>query len=498
MRLTIFQKGLLLVSVPLAFELAFVSYLSSLLNSADQEIQREQHAKDVILHADTLRRDWTEAAFSATCYAYTKNPVLWFKYKTLLNEIDEEMGTMRKLCANNPLQRDVLEKIDRCNANSTQLLADIQTKRDPLTSLFPIAQLAASHHPFVIFRTHCDTIVDQEQSILDKSPAIRREQRKQIEQAMWGAIGFNVALTIFFTAYLARNITGRLQSVMINTRKMVKRQELLPEVGGSDEIAELDRTIHRTSEELAELEKFKRELTAMVTHELRTPLTSIQGVLTLLRVGALGEIPTLAQDKVQMAEANSQRLIRLINDLLDIEKMEAGKLEITPQANALAPIIDQSIGAVSDFAAQSNITIESDPCQAWVMADSERLVQVVINFLSNAIKYSEKGSVVTVSTRVEANSVELRVTDCGRGIPEDYRQKIFEKFEQVNAQDPRDRKGTGLGLAICKGIIEQHHGNIGVESEVGKGSSFWFTIPIAEEPRLESVSTSAPANVSRT
>lgn len=496
MRLTIFQKGLLLVSVPLAFEIAFVAYLSSLLHAADAELVREQHAKDVILHADKLRRNWTEAAFADTLYAFNQDPVLLAKYESVVNEINDDMIALRKLCASNASQMRVLESLDETNIYTARLLEAIQHEPNPLMALFPGKSVARGTHPFMVLRRLCDRIIAQEQAVLDQIPAIRQENRTHIHQALWGAIGFNVVLTIFFTAYLSRNITGRLRSVMANTHNMVNREKLLPEVGGTDEIAELDRSIHRTAHELNELETFKRELTAMVTHELRSPLTSIQGVLTLLRIGALGELPELARNKVQMAEANSQRLIRLINDLLDIEKMEAGKLQMTIQATSLQAIVDQSIGAVQDFATQNEVSIENAPVDAWVEADAERIVQVIINFLSNAIKYSNKGGIVTVTTSVE-KQVEVRVTDTGRGIPDEFREKIFDKFQQVDMNDARDRRGTGLGLSISKAIVEQHGGLIGVESEVGKGSSFWFTINIAEKPSQEAVSGGEPEKVSR-
>jgi len=274
---------------------------------------------------------------------------------------------------------------------------------------------------------------------------------------------------------------------MDNTHRMVKRGTLNPEVGGSDEIAELDRAIHQTSAELIELETFKRELTAMVTHELRTPLTSIQGILTLLRVGALGQLPDLAQAKVEVAEANSRRLIRLITELLDIEKMEAGKLELDPKPTELKQILTQSVEAVRDFATQYAVTIEVHDSNCMVTADAERVIQVVINLLSNAVKYSPRDSVVHVNVEPAGEAVEVRIVDKGRGIPPEFRDRIFDKFQQVDAKDARDKKGTGLGLAICKAIVEQHGGTIGVESELGHGSTFWFRLNLCAIPVVETV-----------
>ena len=487
LRLNIFQKGLLLVSVPLLFEIMFVAYLSNLLQQAEQQIEKEQHAKEVILHIDNIRTTWMQAGFAATAYAYVHNPMLWLRYENLLQAVDDEIYISKKLCRADAEQMIGLNEIEACSVDSRAILEHAQTTKDPLKALFPLQKMADSSHPMVRIATAADRIVRQEKKIADKSPALRAEKKNEIRIALWGAIGFNIVLTILSTAFLARNITGRLRFVMDNTHRMVKRGTLNPEVGGSDEIAELDRAIHQTSAELIELETFKRELTAMVTHELRTPLTSIQGILTLLRVGALGQLPDLAQAKVEVAEANSRRLIRLITELLDIEKMEAGKLELDPKPTELKQILTQSVEAVRDFATQYAVTIEVHDSNCMVTADAERVIQVVINLLSNAVKYSPRDSVVHVNVEPAGEAVEVRIVDKGRGIPPEFRDRIFDKFQQVDAKDARDKKGTGLGLAICKAIVEQHGGTIGVESELGHGSTFWFRLNLCAIPVVETV-----------
>ncbi len=224
------------------------------------------------------------------------------------------------------------------------------------------------------------------------------------------------------------------------------------------------------------LERMKKEFVATVSHELRTPLTSIRGSLSLLGSGVLGEIPPEAREAVEIAERNTVRLIGLINDILDLERIEAGKVEIHVEPLELATVFERSIEAVRGMADTMHVRLEVEPATARVDGDAERLVQVLVNLLSNAIKFSPRNEVVRVTSRSEPGFVEVRVADHGRGIPDSFKEAIFQRFQQVESSDSRQKGGSGLGLAICKAIVEQHGGTIGVESERGKGS-FHFRIP---------------------
>jgi PAS domain S-box-containing protein len=231
--------------------------------------------------------------------------------------------------------------------------------------------------------------------------------------------------------------------------------------------------------ERREVERLKKEFVATVSHELRTPLTSIRGSLTLLNVGALGTLPEKAKQVVSMAERNTLRLITLINDILDIEKLESGKLDMVFDTVSIKSVVERSLEAVKAFADQNGIRLEVQGTEGDVYADGDRLVQVIVNLVSNAVKFSPKGETVTIAVEHQQNWIEVKVVDHGRGIPAKYKNLLFQRFQQVEASDSRKKGGTGLGLAICKGIIEQHGGSIGVDSEEGKGSVFWFRIPPA-------------------
>ena len=233
--------------------------------------------------------------------------------------------------------------------------------------------------------------------------------------------------------------------------------------------------------ERREVERMKKEFVSTVSHELRTPLTSIRGSLTLLAVGAMGALPEQVKKVVSIAERNTIRLIGLINDILDIEKLEAGKLDMVFENSPLTNILERSEQAVSAFAANNGVTLDIQPTGLMVHADGDRLVQVIVNLVSNAVKFSPKGAAVTVaSEEIPGGMIEIRVIDRGRGIPESFKNRLFQRFQQVEASDAKKKGGTGLGLAICKGIVEQHGGSIGVESEEGRGSMFWFRVPKAQ------------------
>lgn len=227
------------------------------------------------------------------------------------------------------------------------------------------------------------------------------------------------------------------------------------------------------------MEKLKRDFVSTVSHELRTPLTSIRGSLTLLATGALGPMAEQAMRAVKIAERNCFRLINLINDLLDIEKLESGKMEMVFEQVSLQSVFDRAIECVRSFADQYGIEIKIKMDRDYnICADGDRLVQALVNLLSNACKYSPRDeSILLTAAEEDFHHVKIEVTDFGRGIPKDAITTIFERFQQVETADAKRKGGTGLGLAICKAIIERHNGTIEVESELGKGSTFRFKLP---------------------
>lgn len=246
----------------------------------------------------------------------------------------------------------------------------------------------------------------------------------------------------------------------------------------------------RDISEIKRIDRMKNEFISTVSHELRTPLTAISGALGIIVNGAAGAIPDTATKMLNIAHKNSLRLIHLVNDLLDMEKLAAGKMHFELKAQTIVPIIMQSIEANAAYAAQYNVqfVLENHVREDLrVNVDAQRLQQVLANFLSNAAKFSPPDSVIILSVEDIHNTVRVSVTDRGPGIPEEFRARIFQKFSQADSSDSRQKGGTGLGLAICKEIIERMGGKVGFISEPGNGSKFYFDLPCEEGARLNSV-----------
>lgn len=231
------------------------------------------------------------------------------------------------------------------------------------------------------------------------------------------------------------------------------------------------------------VERLKQEFMAMVSHDMRTPLTSILSVQTCLTGGVFGELPPKAGQKLTDATGNVNRLLTLINDLLDLDKLDDGNMPLLAEPVPIRTIVASSISAVEALAYAQNITIHFADCELAVQAEADRIVQVMVNLLSNAIKFSPSGSTISIDVRADAAASDaiIEVTDQGRGIPEAHISSVFERFKQVEKADGTKKKGTGLGLAICKLIVENHGGKLGVTSSEGKGSKFWFSLPLAQK-----------------
>jgi len=231
--------------------------------------------------------------------------------------------------------------------------------------------------------------------------------------------------------------------------------------------------------ELKRIDRMKSEFVSTVSHELRTPLTSIRGSLGLVWGGVTGELPEKAKALVGIAKNNCERLIRLINDILDSEKIESGKMRFEMQPVALDPLLEQVLAANEGFAAQHHVKLVLRPARrpVRVYVDSDRLIQVLTNLLSNAIKFSPAEGTVQVLLRSGAGRVRVEISDKGAGIPEEFRKHIFQKFSQADASDTRQRGGTGLGLNISKAILERMEGSIGFTTELNVGTTFFFELP---------------------
>jgi signal transduction histidine kinase len=237
-------------------------------------------------------------------------------------------------------------------------------------------------------------------------------------------------------------------------------------------------SLHDLSE-AKRIERMKDEFLATVSHELRTPLTSILGALALLTAGAGGLLPPAAAELVQVAKRNGDRLSRLIDDVLDLTKLEGNSMRLNVRATALSTLIEEAVTTNKSYAQGTDVRIEFERRgpSFQVQVDPDRFLQIMANLLSNAIKHSPKGAVVRVVLETDGNHMYVRVVDQGPGIDKDFKTKLFEKFSQADTSDRRALGGTGLGLYICRILVEKMNGKISAESGATGGSTFTVSLP---------------------
>ncbi len=245
-------------------------------------------------------------------------------------------------------------------------------------------------------------------------------------------------------------------------------------------------------------EQAKDIFVSVVSHELRTPLTAIQGALSLLRAQAPTQLPEKARALIEIAHGNTERLLRIINDILDMEKIKAGRLEYDFREVVLGPLLEEAVIANQAYAEQFDVSIALGPVPpVAVVADAGRITQAITNLLSNGIKASRRDGCVVLDTRVGKDSVRIAVTDSGAGIPPAMRERIFDDFLQLETASDREKPcGTGLGLGIARSIVLDHGGGIDFVSEVGRGTTFFIDLPLA--PAQESQADEGSSEVSET
>lgn len=424
---------------------------------------------------------WMMGIFAAvlgwTAYeAYQSNH--WHKFYLL--EIDRSHLMDRDLDMNfeQALRK---ERIETFNKWKKQL--SVQARVDAITQMLDALQQRNSHNFY-----------DRQKALRWVEKEYRQKAHQQVSYYERRAVYFG-AVSILIVAF------GLIMVFMFVNVKVVKPVHNLSKrmldflndrytyqftTPSFDEIGHLHATFNSLAqrvlhnmEELQRLDQAKSDFLSIASHELRTPLTSIKGSLSLLKSGVMGEMNSSSQDLLKIAESETDRLIRLINDLLDLAKIEAKNLPLHKDWVRLQDILKTTVDSLQGFAKQSQVELVTTEGPALeIFADSDRVQQVLTNLLSNAIKFSPTSGKVFVQVQFnEAQDVVIAVKDQGKGIDPQDQELIFQKFTQ--ATGPRNPlvKGTGLGLAIAKAIVEEHDGVIYVRSAIGQGSTFAFTLP---------------------
>lgn len=478
------QKSLILVLVPVVFEIVFVAALFLLLRQAEYEVWRETHSKAVVSETNDIWRLCYDSGVSLFTFAATKQAALGERYAQSERELLAHLRTLELLTNGHPKEEELFRKVDQRAQDARLALRNAQAAITDVSILDITARIRSLRKEFEGVAPKLIAALNElsayEKHIAETSPKEQERTRALVITFLALGILTSTILAFALARYFNKEAISRISNLVDNTRKLAEHQPLNKLMQGHDEIAQLDKTFHEMAAALEEAAKRKQELMSMVSHDLRSPLMSVEITLGNICTGVYGELPDKLNDPVTKSRRNTVRLIELINDLLDIEKLESGRLPMVFAQTKLSEIFDRAFDAVSANAESKSIDIDMKDLDISFTADPQRLVQVLVNLISNAIKFSPAKSTITVQAIAKQTDLEIHVIDQGRGIPSDKLEQVFQRFQQVEAEDAERGKGTGLGLPICKAIVESHNGKIGVESEVNKGSKFWIRIPLTQ------------------
>jgi signal transduction histidine kinase len=480
--LKLLHKGLLLILVPLAFSTTTILYVSNLIDQADQQVLRQLQAARVLSASEKLIMAYIMVDTTCLTYVAYRQDSSLNLHKTGTDRLSACLRELVELLAGRPGMADKL----RYTIHRLSLRMRDQRQYMSLPGNLSLSFLLDQNPRELVQEMGAvaggdliEGVIAEDRRTEAEAADARRMLGKQIQTTLLVGLGFSIFLTVSLGLFFYRNILERLHNVQKNIWQMSGTGLLIKPAAGSDEIAELDRAVHETASRLRSLEDYRARMIGFIGQQLKSPLAAIETDIT--NMSKAPDLNEKAKDMVEKSAASMSRLMRLADDLLNLEKVKDSKFDLDISPVNVSSIVLNSCAAVESPANAKDIAIETKLTDCCVNADADRLAQVLVNLLSNAVKFSPERSTVTVASSVNNDRLTLTVTDRGRGIPEEFRSKLFQRYAQVSETDAADHKGFGLGLSICKTIIDDHGGTIDCESEVGKGTTFNIQLPLSRD-----------------
>ncbi len=485
LRPKIFHQGLLLVMLPLIMQSSYLFFVNQQLLIAESTAAGEERCADINIMSNIINMDMIRAATAQGIYLINSSDAAAKLADKIFAEVSRDYDKLAELCAESSEWQSYIKLARTAAEHQIARIKNISPEASPeekFEAFSELSELKVRSPEAFEARKQATELLKKNESELKEIESKQAKLTAELRYIFGIAIVANfviaLALLIFFNVTTRR----RLKILVDNAASIGTGSNLKQALNGSDELAYLDLILHRSKQELEQAARDRRQIMQSLASDMSRPLHVAQKELHGFRSLTEGQLVPQAQKTLERSLRSIDRVLRLVDDLLSMETLETGAVDLEIADCQISAVAEDAISSISSLASDKKIRLINDCDNTIVAADKARLVQVLVNFLSNAIKFSPKETSITISSETKDKLLLVSVTDQGPGMDEGTRNRVFEKFFQANTEEKK--QGFGLGLAICQLLVQCHGGRLGVESEAGKGSRFWFEIPLnrASEP----------------
>lgn len=484
---SLWRVGSILVAVPLTFAIIFTISFTAVLMQAEEQLAMSFRAKEVIAHASSLSTSLGRSVTAALAES-AGSPVDQTS-RHFVDAIQAEIEGLKSLLSADPQSLSLIEPVERKTTEMSSILSELSKMPGTLTltewigGKFDVKMLATG----VLQLTEgIDRLIEHEQKQQADADSRTSLSGRRISALLTGGCVTSLLLSIGLSIFLSTALASRMRKLIENVHRLRDREALLVTVPGTDEVAQLDQILHLAYDARREFEKFKSDLVLLVRGQISEPLARLHGALEMLEADAPNFMMVEREKLEQLlktAIASTKRIQALVDDLLNVQVFDAAKFDLEEVSVLDSDLIGSAVINVQELAAIRDIELRQMPSAVTFECDRQRILQVLINLLSNAIKFSSAGQTISIESHRVDRYVEFRVIDQGRGVPPEFMDKLFQSYSQVESDDVTERGGTGLGLYISRQIVEQHGGEIGANSILNQGSTFWLKLPVAKQTK---------------
>ncbi len=473
----VFQKGLLLVLLPLALQSAILAYLSQEIDENISASKVARQLSDSLSNQQLGQLNLVRGAVAHAIYVFSGNESADKLALKIFDQLDTDMQSQLEHAKSDPSELKTLQESFALTKKQIATIMSVKPSDPPdrIASVFEqVSEVNEKNPEAYRLRQERRRKFEDEAVKLQGLELKRAQMAELLTQSFHTVLAFNLLFSVGLFLIFMFDFTRRLDVLIRNATRLGRRERLVEKVKGIDELAYLDLALHKAGINLDVAAEERKELMNSLANEMRRPLQFAYKELT-----EFNEMGSSRSDReknlITKSTKNIDRVLGLISNLLTMEDLHAGTVHLEVEPCDIKELIDEALQTVAPLAGVKNISLKNESSGCLIQADKEKIVQVMINLLSNAIKFSGNNTMITVKSIASSEKVRVEVIDQGPGMDEETCNKVFEKFFQAKTE--QKSQGFGLGLAICKLIVESHHGVMNLSSKVGVGSTFFFEIP---------------------